>query len=159
MRRPARHYYPPVHGEVKTNMLIRRDHLQQLGSFVYLVSRCKTPISAMINITRIFPSRCFAGGVESLKTRMLRIFRPISGVLRAPVVSLALILPLRFKTRMLTTFRPSPGVLRAPVVNLAQNPSFCRPALLGDSLLPQIPLPLLCSTGKSFPTNGPQNLP
>ena len=162
MRSPARHYYPPVHGEVKTNMLIRRDHQQQLGSFVYLVSRCKTPIAAMIKMTRIYPSRCFAGGVESHKTHMLRMFRPRLGVLRAPVVSLALILPLRFKTRMLTTFRPNPGVLRAAVVNLAQTPnlpSFCRPALLGDSPLSPIHLPLLSLNGKLFPINGPRNLP
>ena len=49
--------------------------------------------------------------------------------------------------------------LSTDAVNLAQIPSSCRPALLGDSLLAQIRLPLLCSTGKSFPINEPQNLP
>ena len=142
-------------------MLIRQYHLQQLGFFVYLVSRCKTTISAMIAITRIYPSRCSAGGVKSHKTHTLKMFRPMPSVLRAPVVSLALAIPLRFKTRMLTKFRPSPGVLRATVVNLAQNPyppSSCRPALLGDSLLPPIHLPLLSLIGKSFPINAPYDM-
>ena len=49
-----------------------------------------------------YPSSC-AGGVESFKTHMLVSFRPVRGVLRAPVVNLALKYPLRFKTRMLKT--------------------------------------------------------
>ena len=47
-------------------------------------------------------------------------------------------LPLSFKTRMPISFRLDLGlVLRASAVNLAQNPlpSFCRPVLLGGSLL------------------------
>ena len=76
----------------------------------------------------------------SFKTRMPILFRLDFGlVLRAAVVNLAhMYLPLRFKTRMPILFRLDLGlVLRAAAVNLAQNslPSFCRPGLLGGSLL------------------------
>ena len=83
------------------------------------------------------PSSC-AGSVVSFKTRMLILFRLDFGlVLRASVVNLAHVYPLRFKTRMPINVRLDFGlVLRAAVVNLAQNPllSFCRPVLLGGSL-------------------------
>ena len=89
------------------------------------------------------PSSC-AGSVVSFKTRMLILFRLDFGlVLRASVVNLAHVYPLRFKTRMPINVRLDFGlVLWAAVVNLAQNPllSFCRPVLLGGSLPLSLPL-------------------
>jgi len=74
------------------------------GIGFHLAILAQTPIAAKAATPRIYPS-VRAGGVESVKTRMLASFRPIRGVLRAPAVSLALVYP-----------------------------SFCRPVPLGGSL-------------------------
>ena len=68
----------------------------------------------------MYPSSC-AGSVVSFKTHKLVLFRlDISLVLRASVVNLAHVYPLRFKTRMPINVRLDFGlVLRAAVVNLA----------------------------------------
>ena len=86
----------------------------------------------------MYPSSC-AGSVVSFKTHMLILFRLDFGlVLRASVVNLAHVYPLRFKTRMPILFRLDLGrVLRAAAVNLAQKPlpSYWSPGLLGVSPL------------------------